>query len=195
MRPKNLIGGDLLDLGPGRVVEHAKQEAGPLAGREGGPSQRRHARGRLRSGHDVEESAGDAEADPLGLGDGGELLLHVAGDLHGPLQASAKGLILDLAVGQLSPEVVDASFGGRAIDGLDDLGGLAVERLAGLLTVLGHRGHLAVPTAEDGEGASNPLGDGGHGDSLRRGRSRDHPHDCTHLDANCPRTTSGKGPV
>ena len=161
-----------------------------LAGHERRPPQRRHARGRLRSGHDVEESAGDSEADPLGLGDGGELLLHVAGDLHDSLQAAAKGLIFGLAVGELLPEIVDPSLGRRAIDSRDNLLGLAVERLAGLVTVLGHRGHVAVPAAEDGEGTGNPLGDREHGDSLRRGRSRDHAHDCTRLDGNCPRTTS-----
>jgi hypothetical protein len=142
-----------------------------------GASQRRHARGRLRSGDDIEESAGNAEADPLGLGDGGELLLLVASDLHGPLQAAAKGLIFGLAVSELSPEVVDASHDGRALDGLDDLCGLAIERLAGLFTVPGHRGDVAVLAAKDDKGTGNPLGDGRHGNSLRQRRSRDHAHD------------------
>jgi hypothetical protein len=184
----------LFDPGPGRLVEDRQEGPGLLASLEGGASQRRHAGDRLGSGHHVEESAGDGEADPLGLGDGGELLLLVTCDLHGPLQAAAKGLILDLAVGELSPEVVDPSLGGRAVDGLDDLLGLAIERLAGLLTVLGHRGHVAVLAAEDGESAGDALGDGGHGDSVRRGRSRHHAHDCTRLDANCPPTGSSKGP-
>jgi hypothetical protein len=34
------------------------------------------------------------------------------------------------------------------------------------------------------------LRDGGHGDWLRRGRSRAHTHDCTRLKANCPPVTS-----
>src|SRR4051794_203709 len=101
--PKNLIGGGLLDPGAGRLVEDFEQGPSLPAGHERRPPQRRHARGRLRSGHDVEEAAGDSEADPLGLGDGGELLLHVAGDLHGSLQAAAKGLIFGLAVGELLP--------------------------------------------------------------------------------------------
>jgi hypothetical protein len=162
----------LFDPGPGRLVEDLEQGPGVLAGLQSRPTQRRHARDGLRSGHDVQESAGDAEADPLGLGDGGELLLLVAGDLHGSLQAPTKGSILGLPVGELSPEVVDPSFGRCAVDRIDDLLGLAVERLSGLLTVLGHPGDVAVLAAEDGEGAGDALRDRGHGDSLRGGRSR-----------------------
>jgi hypothetical protein len=110
----------------------------------------------------VQEPAGDAEADPLGLGDRGELLLLVAGDLHRLLQPLAEGPILGLLVGESSPEVVDPCFGRLAFDGLDDLLGLTVERLAGLVAIVGHRGDLAVSTAEDGEGAGDTLGDGGH---------------------------------
>jgi hypothetical protein len=36
--PKNLIGGGLLDLGPGRLVEDLQQAAGVLSGLEGGAS-------------------------------------------------------------------------------------------------------------------------------------------------------------
>ena len=191
---KNLIGGGLLDPGPGRLVEDLEQRPGVLAGLEGRPPQRRRARDGLRPCHDAQESAGDAEADPLGLGDGGELLLRVAGDLDGSLQASAEGPILGLPVGELSPEVLDPSVGCRALDGHDDLLGLAVERLAGSLTILGHRGDVAVSAAEDGEGTGDALGDRGHQHALRRGRSGDHAHDCTRLDANCPLTTPEEGP-
>ncbi len=186
LRPKNLIGGGLLDSGPGRLVEDLEQGPGVLTGLEGHPPQCCHARDRLRPGHDVQESAGDGEADPLGLGDGGELALLVAGDLHGVLQAPAKDPILGLPVGELSPEVVDPGFGRGAVDGLGDLLGLAVDRLAGLITILGHRGDVAVSAAKDGEGAGDALGNRGHGDALRRGRSRGHSHDCTRLDGNCP---------
>jgi hypothetical protein len=115
-----------------------------LAGLQRRPPQCRHAWDGLRSGHDLQESASDAEADPLRLCNGDELLLPVAGDLDGPLQAAAKGPILGLPVGELSPEVVDPGFGRRAIDGLDDLLGLAVERLSGSVAILGHRGDVAV---------------------------------------------------
>ena len=161
------------------------------AGLMGRPPQRRHAGHRDRSGYDQQEPSGDGEADPLGLGDTGELVLLVAGDLHGVLQPLAEGPILGVAVGELTTEFVDASFGRGAGDGGDDLLSLAVERLAGLVAILGHLGHVAVSAAQDGEGAGDTLGDGGHGDSLRRGRSRDHAHDCTRLDANCPRITPG----
>jgi hypothetical protein len=86
LRPKNLIGGGLLDAGPGRLVEDLEQGARPLAGPPGGPPERRDAGDGRRSGHDEQEPSGDGEADPLGLGDAGELILLVAGDLHGVLQ-------------------------------------------------------------------------------------------------------------
>jgi hypothetical protein len=184
----------LFHPGPGRLVEDRQQGPGPPAGLEGGASRGRHARDRSRSGHDEQEPSGDAEADPLGLGDGGELILHVSGDLDGSLQAVAKGPILGLAVGELSPEVVDPSFGRRAIDGLDDLLGLAIERLAGLLPVPCHRGHVAILATEDGRGAGDSLGDRGPRDSLRHSQPRHHAHDCTRLDANCPPTSSSKAP-
>jgi hypothetical protein len=161
--PKNLIGGGLLDPRSGCLVEDPEQGPGVLTSLVGRPSQGRHARNRHRSGHDLQEPLGDAETDPFGLGDGGELVLLVAGDLHGVLQTSAKGPILGVAFGKLSPEVVDPCFGRRAVNSLDDLLGLTVERLAGLVAIFGHRGDVAVSTAEDGEGAGDTLGDGGHG--------------------------------
>jgi hypothetical protein len=129
---------------------------------EGRPPQRRYARDGLRAGHDLQEPAGDAEADPLGLGDGGELLLLVAGELHGAFESLLKGLDLGLAAGELLMESVDAGLGGGAVDGLDDLLSLAIERLAGLVALVGHRGDVAVSTAEDGEGAGDTLRDRGH---------------------------------
>ena len=189
MRPKNLIGGGLLDPGPGRLVDHLEQGPGLLAGLVGRPPQRCHAGDGRRSDDDVQEAAGDGEADPLGLGDGSELVLHVAGDLHGPPQASAKGLILGVPVGELSPEVVDRGFGRGAFDGLHDLLGLAVERLTRLVTIPGHPGDVPIVAAEDGEGTGDALGDRGHGDVLNPGRSREDANDCTTLDANCPPTT------
>jgi hypothetical protein len=191
-RPKNLIGGGLLDPGPGRIVEDFEQGPGVLTGLEGRPSQGRHARDRPRSGHDVQEAAGDAEADPLGLGHGGELVLRLTGDLDGVFESLLEGLDLGEAAVELPLKFVDAGLGRGAIDGLGDLLGLAVERLSRFLTALGHRGDIAVSTAEDGEGAGNALGDGGHDDALRRSRSRDHAHDCTRLNANCPRITPGR---
>jgi hypothetical protein len=110
----------------------------------------------------LQEPAGHAEADALGLGDGGELVLLLATDLHGVLQPLAEGPILGVAVGELSPELVDPGLGRRTIDGGDDLLGLPVERLAGLVAILGHLGDVAVSAAEDGEGAGDTLGDRGH---------------------------------
>ncbi len=185
----------MFDPGPGRLVEDPEQGAGPPAGLAGRPPQRRDAGDGLRSGHDVQEPAGDAEADPLRLGDGSELVLLVGSDLDGSPQPRAEGPILGLLVGEAAPQFLDAGFGRDAVHGLDDLLGLTVERLSGLLTVLGHLGDVAVPAAEDGEGGGDALGDRGHGDLLRRGRSRDHTHDCTRLDGNCPPTAQGKRPA
>jgi hypothetical protein len=193
-RPKNLIGGGLPDLGPGGLIEHPEQAPGVRAGLEGRPPQGRHARDRLRPGHDSQESPGHAQADALGLGDGGELILLIGGDLDGVLESLLKGLDLGLAAVELLLEFVDAGLGVGAVDGGGDLLGLAVERLSRLITVTGHLGDIAVSSAEDREGAGDTLRDRGHGDSLRRGRSRDHAHDCTRLDANCPRITFGRRP-
>jgi len=129
LRPKNLIGGDLLDPGPGRLVEHAEQEAGPLAGLGGGTSQGRHAQDRGRPRHEPQEPPGHAQADPLGLGDGGELVLLLGGDLDGVLEPLLERLDLGLALGQLPLKLVDSAPGRGAIDGLGDLLGLAVARL------------------------------------------------------------------
>jgi hypothetical protein len=187
--PKNLIGGGLLDPGPGRLVEDLDQRPGMPAGFEGRPPQRRDAGDRHRSGHDLQEPAGDAEADPLGLGDGGELVLPVAGDLHGPLQSPSEGLDLGPLLSELPLKLVDSGLGRGAAHGLDDLLGLAVERLPRALAVVRHRGDVAVSAAEDGEGAGDTLRDRGHGGSLRRGQSRSSTHDCTRPDGNCPQIT------
>ena len=127
--PKNLIGGGLLDPGPGRLVEDLDQGPGVPTGLAGRPPQRRHARDRLGAGHDLQEPAGDAEADPLRLGDGGELVLFIGRDLDSELQPLLKGLDLGLLLGELLLEFVDAGLGRGAIDGVDDLLGLTVQRL------------------------------------------------------------------
>jgi hypothetical protein len=129
VRPKNLIGGGLLDPGPGRLVEDLQQTAGVLAGLEGGASQGRHAGDVLRSGHDPEEPAGDTQADPLGLGDGGELAMRVGGDLDGVVESLLEGLDLGPVLGELESKLADPGLGRGTVDGLDDLVGLAVERL------------------------------------------------------------------
>jgi hypothetical protein len=194
VRPKNLIGGGLLDPGPGGLIEDPEQAAGPLPRPEGRPPQRRDAGDGLRPGHDVQEPTGDTQADPLGLGDGGELVLRVGGDLDGAIQPLPKGLDLGLLLGEVPLKLVDPSLGRGTVDGLDDLLGLAVERLARLIALMGQLGDVAVSPAEDREGTGDSLRDRGHGGWLRRGRSRDHAHDCTHLDGNCPRITPGRRP-
>ena len=48
---------------------------------------------------------------PLGLGDAGELVLFVGGDLHGVLEPLVKGLILRLLLGQWPLKFVAAGPG------------------------------------------------------------------------------------
>jgi hypothetical protein len=169
LRPQNLIGGDLVDLGPCRLIEYLEQAARVLAGLKGRPPEGRHARGGSRARHDLQESPGHAEADPLGLGDDGELGLLLGGDLEGELPLLPEGLNFSVPLGELSVKPVDPGLDHNAIDGLDDLLGLAIERLSRLVTFLGHPGDVAISAAEDGEGAGDTLRDRGHGGSLRRG--------------------------
>jgi hypothetical protein len=126
---KNFIGGGVFDLGPGLLVEHLEQCASPHAGLQGRPSQGGNARGgfRPRPLHDPQQPPGDAQADSLGLGDGGELVLFLGGDLHGVLEPLVKGLIFRLLLGQLPLKFVDAGLGGGPVQSVNDLIGLAVE--------------------------------------------------------------------
>jgi hypothetical protein len=153
----------LLDLGAGRLIEHLEQSAGALAGLEGRPSQGRHARGGSRPRHDLEESPGDAEADPLGPGDDGELGLLLGGDLAGELQLLPEGVNFGVPLGELSVKPVDPGLDHNAVDGLDDHLGLAIERLPRLSAFLGHPSDVAVSAAEDSEGAGDTLRDRDHG--------------------------------
>jgi hypothetical protein len=103
-------------------------------------------------------------------------------------------LHLRLPLNELLLKLVDLGLSRSAVDGGCDLLCLAIKRLPRLLTVIGHLGDVAVVTAEDGEGAGDALRDRGHGDSLRRGQSRNHTHDCKPPNANCPPATPGEGP-
>ena len=116
----------MLDLGPGRLVEDLKQTAGVLSGLEGDASEGRHAGDAHRRHHDLQEPPGDAQANPLGLGDGGELAMRVGGDLDGVVEPLLEGLDLGPVLGEFESKLVDPGFGRGAVD---DLAGLAVERL------------------------------------------------------------------
>src|SRR5512135_1308531 len=103
---KNLIGGTLFDQGPGRLVEHLEQLSGALAGLQSRPPQRRYARRGFRPLHDPQQPPGRAQADPLGLSDGSELVLLVGGNLDRALQSILEGLDLGLPRGELLLEFV-----------------------------------------------------------------------------------------
>ena len=160
---KNFVGGGLFDLGLGHLVDHSEQLAGALASFLGGPSQRRHARGSYRPGHDLQQPPRHAQADTLGLGDAGELVLFVACDLDSVLQPLLEILDLSLLPGELPLEFVDAGLDCSSVDSIGDLTGLAVKRLPRLLAVVRHLGDVAVSAAEDDKGAGDPLRDCGHG--------------------------------
>ena len=87
--------------------------ARPHARLQGRPSQGGNARGdfRPRSFHDLQEPPSHAQADPLGLGDGGELVLFLGGDLHGVLEPLVKGVMFRLLRGQVPLKVVDPGLG------------------------------------------------------------------------------------
>ena len=105
----------------------------------------------------------------------------------------AKG---DRQVGErlLPLKVVVAGLGDGSVHGINDSFGLAIKRLPRLLTVLGHPGHIAEATAEDSKGAGDALRDRGHGNSLRRGHSKEDAHDCTRSNGTRPRTNPGRSP-
>jgi hypothetical protein len=54
----------------------------------------------------------------------------LGGDLDGALQPFPEGSDLGPLLGEFSPKLIDPGFDHAAVDGLDDLLGLAVERLS-----------------------------------------------------------------
>jgi hypothetical protein len=128
-REKNLVGGGLLDLGLDHLVEHLKQLSSALTSLLGGSSQRRNAGDGYRPGQNLQEPPRDVQADPLGLGDAGELVLLLTRDLDGLLEPLLEGLDLSLLVGQLPLQWVDGGLPCGCLDGMDDLSGFAVKRL------------------------------------------------------------------
>ena len=99
-----------------------------LAGFEGRPPQGGDAGRGSRPLHDPQQPPSHAQANPLGLGDGGELALFVGSDLDGAFEPVLEGLDLGLPLGELLLELVNAGLRRGAIDGVGDLFGLAVQR-------------------------------------------------------------------
>jgi hypothetical protein len=118
-----------LDQGPGRLVEHLEQAAGMLAGLESGPPQRRYARSGFRPLYDLEQSPGHAQTDPFGLGDGGKLVSLVGSDLDRVFPSLLERLDFRPLRDDLLLLFVAAGLGRGAVHGVDDLFGLAVQRL------------------------------------------------------------------
>jgi hypothetical protein len=97
----------LFDLGPRGLIEHLEQWAGALSGLQGRASQGGHARDGVRPRNDLQQPPRHAQTDPFGLGDSGELVLGVGGDLDGLLQPLVKGLNLGVLLSDLVLECVD----------------------------------------------------------------------------------------
>lgn len=127
--PKNLIGGGLLDTGPGRLVEHSEQGCRLLARVLSRTAQGSDAGRRLDATNDLKQAAGDRQADAFGLGDGGEVVLKLRGQENGILQAVLEGLKFGLLGVELVAQLVDLGLGGLTFDRLNDVLGLAVEGL------------------------------------------------------------------
>ena len=109
------------------------------------------------------------------------------------LEPVAEGLDLGPLPVELLLEMVDASLGRVNGDGLDDVVSLAVEDLARLVAVDGHRGDIALSSAEDGKSAGNALGNRSRGESIRRGPRKSLPDDCTCSDGYSPGKPYGEG--
>ena len=185
----------MFDAGPRYLVEDFQQAAGVLASLEGSPPQGGDAGGGVGSVDDLKQASGDTEADALGLGDGGEVVVELRGEDDGVLESVVEGLNLGVLAVELFLEPLAASQGGLGIEGQDDVVSLAVEGLSRLLAALGHGGDVTVSSAQDGKGRGDALGDRGHGESIRRGQGRgsSDPDDCTCPDGNCPGKPHGKG--
>ena len=154
-----------------RPIEDLQQPTGLTSSLGGGPPQRRDAAGPRRQ-EDLEDAAGDREADPLGLGDASHFGLLLRGHLDGLFQASLELVYLALELADLLLKFGDLGLGCGAVDRVDGLLSLAIQGLPGLLAVLSHVGDVPVPAAKDGEGTGEALGDSGHGEAVHRGRSR-----------------------
>ena len=116
------------DARTSRLVEDFQQPAGVPPCRGAGAPQRRHA-SRPRRQEGLEEAAGDREADPLGLGHAGHFGLLLRGDLDGTPQALLKLVHLASELSDLLLQFGDPGLGRGAVDRVDDLRGLAIERL------------------------------------------------------------------
>jgi hypothetical protein len=79
--------------------------------------------------HDLQQPPGHAQADPLGLGDGGELMLLLGSELDGVFQPLFEGVDLGLPSGELSLKFFDSALRHGAVHGLGDLFGLTIKRL------------------------------------------------------------------
>jgi len=75
---------------------------------------------------------------------GGEFLLLVRGDLDSLLQAVLERLDLGLLLSELLLQLRDVRLGRCGLDGVDNLMGLPVEGLPGLLAVARHSGDVTI---------------------------------------------------
>jgi hypothetical protein len=117
------------------------------------------ARGALPQ-RDLQEAAGDGQADALGLGDGGELGLAILVQDDGLFQAALKVVAAGLELVPLLPEAPDFLAVTLAVEVAEDGAGLAVDGLSAEAVLLGQSCDVAVASEEDGGGAGEAVAEG-----------------------------------
>jgi hypothetical protein len=156
---EDLIAGALLDPVPAESVEHVQQRGRAPGGRarqaaeSGDAGQTESAVGFVSQGlgqQRAEEAAGDGQADALGLSGAGELGQGVVIDEDGLLELAAERSTFGVEAVDLVLEILEVPLAGGAVDGLEDFGGVAVERLAADAGALGLLADRAVGPVEDG---------------------------------------------
>jgi hypothetical protein len=151
---EDLVGGDLLGAGAASGVKDLEQGGRLLGGDLGHAAERRHGWG-LAAEQDGQKASGDGEADAFGLGSAGELGLAfgVAGDNLGALAFELGDTVVQPLL--LLEQFLEALAFVAALNGAEDLGGVAVEGLSGGAAASGALRDGAVAMFED----SGSVGD------------------------------------
>jgi hypothetical protein len=137
----------LTDARPGTLVEDLQQRPRPLAGGLRPAAQLGHAGGPCAQ-RDLQEAAGDGEADALGLGHGGELGLAVVVEEDRAVEAPPQVVAVGLALVELLSQAEDLLAVPIAVELIEDGGVVAVDGLSAEAVLLGESGDVAVAAAE-----------------------------------------------
>jgi hypothetical protein len=161
---ENLIAGALADPIPAVTVEYFQQRRGAEGGRTreaaepgdaGQTGRTLRFVGQRLSQQRRQQAAGDGQTDALGLGDAGELSQGVGIDEHGLLPLAEQRRVVSAEAVDLVLEILQEPLGSSAIDGLENLGGVAVKGLPGESRALGLLGDGAIRSVTDGCGVGD----------------------------------------